>query len=1509
MNAWTCCWSRKVARFALPALALLATVVLSAGAAEIEYADFSDPTGLTINGDAVANVDNGIDPNPVLRLTPDAGSQAGSAFSTATVSATGFATTFEFRITKTDGWGADGIVFVIQPVSSSSGSSGGGIGYEGITPSVGVEFDTFINTGDPSDSHVGIDLNGVVTHPDPGYVSALPVQLDDGDKWTAWVDYNGQTVEVRTNTTGVRPAEPLLTRDVNVATLFGQDTAYIGFTSATGGFSAAHDVVSWSYRVTQVIWDGDAANGSWTAGTNWDGDTAPQAGDQLVFAGNTETTVDNDLPTVEYGSLSFADGAGTFIVGGNAVQIAGDGYVRNSSANTQTIDLAVTGNGVLTIDAAAGDLTFGDLTIGGATTVTGENNVTVGGVLDGAGALAKSGAGTLTLSGDNTYAGGTELSGGRVVLGHANALGTGGVVVSFDTSLIAAVDLGAPVTNAVTVNDNMVLAVKGAQDIELSGTISGDGGVLVEMDAADDVVTLSGTNTFAGQATVGQGVLVITGGSAIGDTAPVGVVTGARLVLDADETIGSLAGMPGSAVDLDDSTLTFGDANDKVFVGVISDDGANGGALVKLGAGTQTLNGANTYGGGTELAAGEMIVGHFNALGTGTVNVSGDAALGAGAVLAEPLPNNVAIGNGATLTLTGTENLALGGDITGAGALTVNTAAADDVVTLAGTNGYTGGTTVTRGVLQGDTTSLQGAITNNTAVVFDQAGDGTYAGDMDGSGSLTKLGTGALTLGGTNAYTGGTTVSAGTLRGDTASLQGPITNDDAVVFDQDGDGTYAGDMDGGGSLTKLGAGDVTLGGTNTYTGGTTVSGGELWGDTDSLQGDIVNDTVVVFRQDTDGAYDGNMSGVGLLFKDGTGTVTLTGTNTHTGDTYAAFGVLVGDTDSLQRQIINESQVIFDQDANGTYAGKMLGTGSLVKRGAGILTLSGASPDFTGTTTVDAGTLVLDGSVAGNVVVNNATFGGVGTIGGDLTVNTAGAFAPGNSIGTTTVTGDYVLDGTLEIEVNKPDDTTREQDQVVVGGSATLGADSQITVTKLDGPGVFLIDDEFPIITAAGGIVDAGTEVVSNSAFVDFTGSVVGNDYVLTTQVTSQFAAQATAGNRELAEALDAAAPTATGDMATVINQLLLLDAGQFNEAARRMNPEPHLATLGAVTRAIHRQGEEIAAHLRRRRTGGGYLDAVSSLQRDVWQLRQAGGALGGNHSGVAGPVGENPNRDETPRRRLGGWAFFAKPFAATFRQESSSEHIGYDGQSYGVQIGADTWLAPNLLAGLSLSYAHTEIAYAHHRGQGDVETLRFGPFATFTRGGLFLDAAATCAFHWQDVERDVVIGPLRRQADADYHAHDASVYLGGGYDLHLSAWTVTPTASLQYTAYRQDGFTESGAGAAGLRVGAETVHWLRSRVGLGVSRAIDLGKITLVPEAFGGWEHEYFDDPRLEASFLGSSARFTTEQKGLPGDSAYFGAGVSAEMENGPTLFFRYEGALSDQDSVHLFSVGVKVSL
>lgn len=216
------------------------------------YDDFSDVSGLMLNGSSVQD-------GNVLRLTSATPWQSGSAF---TVSAeelgnlNSFSTHFRFRITQSggisdqDGSGADGIVFVLQTVSNSIGGSGGGIGYQDIPNSVGVEFDTWNNGAgysDPDGNHVGIDTEGNIASLATG---GEPVRLNNDEIWHAWVDYNGATqlLEARWSMDGVRPAPAGVSAVLDLVDILGQDSAYLGFTSGTGSAWGNHDILSWQYR-------------------------------------------------------------------------------------------------------------------------------------------------------------------------------------------------------------------------------------------------------------------------------------------------------------------------------------------------------------------------------------------------------------------------------------------------------------------------------------------------------------------------------------------------------------------------------------------------------------------------------------------------------------------------------------------------------------------------------------------------------------------------------------------------------------------------------------------------------------------------------------------------------------------------------------------------------------------------------------------------------------------------------------------------------------------------------------------------------------------------------------------------------------------------------------------------------------------------------------------------------------------------------------------------------------
>jgi len=139
------------------------------------------------------------------------------------------------------------------------------------------------------------------------------------------------------------------------------------------------------------------------------------------------------------------------------------------------------------------------------------------------------------------------------------------------------------------------------------------------------------------------------------------------------------------------------------------------------------------------------------------------------------------------------------------------------------------------------------------------------------------------------------------------------------------------------------------------------------------------------------------------------------------------------------------------------------------------------------------------------------------------------------------------------------------------------------------------------------------------------------------------------------------------------------------------------------------------------------------------------------------------------------------------------------------------------------------------------------------------------------------------------------------------AQTVTPSASFQYISYRNESFTESGAGSAGLDVDAATSESLRSRLGVKLSAITELYGTKIVPELFVGWTHQFMDEEDITAGFVNGAARFTTNVDNYRTDSVYFGAGISALLRENISAFVRYEGERSGGNDIKTLNVGITI--
>ena len=283
--------------------------------------------------------------------------------------------------------------------------------------------------------------------------------------------------------------------------------------------------------------------------------------------------------------------------------------------------------------------------------------------------------------------------------------------------------------------------------------------------------------------------------------------------------------------------------------------------LTTGGAGTTLLsNPTSSYSGGTVASAGILQVTSDGALGlaTGSVTIS-SATFQAGVGLASTNASRGFILNGAATIDTNGQTLTIPGVISG-DSLTVIASGGAGVLALQGANLYTAGTTVSQGTLNiqndgnlgassgsltfsGGTTLQAGGVfdissnrivTLNVSVTVDTNGYGavspfpTISANISGSGSLEKINAGTLSLLGNNSYAGPTTISGGTLLGNSVSLQGQINDNAALIFNQTFAGTFSGSLQGTGSLQIQGGGPLTMtGNSSTFSGATNLVGSQL----------------------------------------------------------------------------------------------------------------------------------------------------------------------------------------------------------------------------------------------------------------------------------------------------------------------------------------------------------------------------------------------------------------------------------------------------------------------------------------------------------------------------------------------------------------------------------------------------------------------------------------------------------------------------------------------------------
>ncbi|EBI2100925.1 fibronectin-binding autotransporter adhesin ShdA [Salmonella enterica] len=370
------------------------------------------------------------------------------------------------------------------------------------------------------------------------------------------------------------------------------------------------------------------------------------------------------------------------------------------------------------------------------------------------------------------------------------------------------------------------------------------------------------------------------------------------------------------------------------------------------------------------------------------------------------------------------------------------------------------------------TRAAHGAFTvdaGSTFTVTSELDETTATSNWDGS-KLTKQGDGTLILSNTGNDYGDTEIDGGILTAkDAASLgTGDVTIAESATLALS-QGTLDNNVTGGGQIVKTGNDELIVTGDNTYSGGTTITGGTLTADyADSLGTGVIANSGVL--QVGEGELENTLSGSGSLVKTGTGELTLSGDNSYSGDTTITGGTLTADhADSLGTGVIANSGVL--QVGEGELENTLSGSGALVKTGTGELTLSGDNT-YSGGTTIDDGVLI-----ATNV---NALGGGDVDNTGTLKLDAEGEFNLANVTTQSGATTELAKGTTLNVDsLTQQADSTLNIDLSKANGESAITADSVTLGGTLNVTGIGSVTDSWTPEAYTYTLIDSDSAITSD----------------------------------------------------------------------------------------------------------------------------------------------------------------------------------------------------------------------------------------------------------------------------------------------------------------------------------------------------------------------------------------------------------------------------------------------
>lgn len=938
--------------------------------------------------------------------------------------------------------------------------------------------------------------------------------------------------------------------------------------------------------------------------------------------------------------------------------------------------------------------------------------------------------------------------------------------------------------------------------------------------------------------------------------------------------------------------------------------GANG--IHKLDAGTLILTATNTYTGGTTVSGGTL-QGNVNSI-RGAVDVKQNAAV--------VFDQDVA----------GTYNDV----ISGAGSLTKK---GSGDLTLAGANSYTGGTTVDTGKLVGDAASLQGNMLVNAGatLAFNQANQGTFAGNVGGDGDLIKDGAGTLILMGNNSYTGGTQINAGAVQGSAKSLSGDINlaASTAVTFDQSDAGTFVHNITGLGDVNKTGTGALTLTGNVTTTGTTNVqqgalnvgdisTSGKIDGNVNVASGAVVggngeiggtlnlqngagvtidvNHTLKVNDIAFGGANELKIAGITEINSASPVTKTVLESNTALTGNFDLRGIdgISSSTDYLFAGV--------EKDASNTRYEVAYGL-SWFSDNAAKVTGNFTLPNVTDSFTVGIALTDVSGAIP---AVNDANWDGnslkkMGN--GTLILNAANTYT-----GLTDVQS-----GKLVVGGSAADNTAVIAGDVNVHSGAVLGGHGRILGN---------VNVKSGATVAPGNSI--GTLTVNNITFNP------GSTYEFEANPNGTADKISATGSAKLNGGIVSVLAGA-GSWADSTTYTILDAAGGLTGTFDSVN-----SNLAFLTPALSYDANNVYLKLDRNDTGFGnvtlfpWVSNTFNQRNTGWGIESTGSA----HPVYQQIVGMNAWQALSAYDNLSGEIHGSVKSAmltnTRYARNAVNQHLaanstvsdanraiwvatwGHDGhlkadgnaakvdnKSFGLMLGADIYASEKTAVGAALGYERSSIkARSSQNSDADVDAVHLMAYTRSAAGPV--DIKGSIGYSWlsADTTRTITVPGLYSKNKASYDGGILQAFVEASHTFDLSEkFSVTPYGNLAYSYLKTDSYTEKGGlsvlhGNSSSDSATTTTLGARGEWRLGVKGSA---------YANLGWQHTFGSvSPEAELNFIGG-ARYKVRGTHMDRNGAVIGFGTNFQLQPNVNIGAGYEGYFGDQSRDHGLNVQMEL--